>query len=101
MENMVFSASMLEDAIKCPYQFFLNRLMRLQVPNRVRRREDRWLSPAEKGTFCHDMLENYYLKYKQKNLAALKQMFEEAFPGLDKVAACPSPTLRMETKMEL
>lgn len=101
MESMVFSATMLEDAIRCPYQFFLKRLMKLYVPQRVLRREDQWLTPAEKGSFCHDVLERYYLKFNRKNLVELEKIFEESFPALQETAACPSQALRLETKEEL
>ena len=98
LQAMEFSATMLEDVTRCPYAFFLKRMLKVRAPQPVKRREDRWLNSAEIGSFCHAVLEEYYKLDQQRNWEAI---FEERFPGLRDVAPLPRPELEQETREQI
>lgn len=98
LQAMEFSATMLENATDCPYAFYLKRMLKVRAPQPVKRREDRWLSAADIGSFCHAVLEAYYKPGQQR---AWEDIFEEKFPELRDVAPLPRPELEQETREQL
>ena len=60
LDAMAFSATTLEMALKCPFQFYLHKLVGLDPPTLPVRRNDSWLDAKEMGILCHAVLERYY-----------------------------------------
>lgn len=98
LEEMEFSATMLEEALRCPYAFYLKRMMRVRAPQEVERNDEVWLNAMETGNFCHAMLENYY------NLPAgtdWEPVFEAEYLRLKQTIPMPHPRLEQESKEKL
>lgn len=98
MEELPFSATMLEDAARCPYAFYLSRLLHIRSPQEVKRNEDTWLSPADIGTFCHAVLEEYYVDPVNNSLDAL---FEKYFEVLKQEIPIPRKKLVEEARVSM
>jgi len=60
LEGFVFSPSSLETALKCPLQFYLQKMLKLNVSDPPRRQENSWLEKKTVGTLCHEVLERFY-----------------------------------------
>lgn len=54
--NWVLSASALERLARCPYQHFVQRILRVRPPDEVERRPGRWLSNLQFGNLLHELL---------------------------------------------
>ncbi|MDO4531452.1 MAG: PD-(D/E)XK nuclease family protein [Bacillota bacterium] len=96
LKDFVFSPSSLETALKCPFQFYMQKMLGLYVDEPSRRREDRWLERNTMGSFCHEVLENFYAqdpKNTDLNTAAGKEKLERLFKeSLEKVIRENPPT---------
>jgi ATP-dependent helicase/nuclease subunit B len=53
------SASRIETAAKCPYQYFLSYILGIRNPEDVEKNSSRWLGGDEKGTLLHSVFEEY------------------------------------------
>lgn len=58
----VFSASSMEEALRCPLSFYLSHLLHAGRDNPPAWRMNEWLPKNVMGTFCHRVLELYYQK---------------------------------------
>lgn len=99
LKSICYSASALEEALKCPYAFYMKRVLKLRASQQVERNDDMWLNAAEKGTFCHDVLEKYY-RLAQPTLNDLKMLFDKELERLEEIPL-PRETLREPTRQEL
>ena len=61
-KDKIYSISYLESYGKCPYLFLLNNI--LQVEEMERELMD--FTPLDRGIVIHEVLKNYYIKYKKK-----------------------------------
>lgn len=98
MEEIPFSATMLEEAARCPYAFYLRRLLKIRAPKPVKRDQEKWLNAAEIGTFCHAVLEYYYTPGQTKTL---DELFDEEFEKLKEEVPLPRTELEDETRDQL
>jgi len=98
LEGMTLSPSALESALKCPYLFYMQRLLRIRSPQRVERNYHKWLSAAEMGDFCHAVLEKYYTPGRSESLETL---FEGEFENLEKRIPLPHRRLKAEMRETL
>lgn len=60
--DYVFSASSMEEALRCPLSFYLSHLLHAGRDNPPEWRMNEWLPKNMMGTFCHRVLELYYRK---------------------------------------
>ena len=81
LEELTFSASSLETALRCPFKFYVQHMLHVYEPPRTKRGEKSWLLATEMGTFCHEVLERYYSAPAQD--ADLTQTFETAWLALE------------------
>ena len=58
--DYVFSASSMEEALRCPLSFYLSHLLHAGRDNPPEWRMNEWLPKNVMGTFCHRVLELYY-----------------------------------------
>ena len=86
LSKFVFSPSSMETALKCPFQFYMQKVLKLNIQDPVRRREDRWLDRNVIGSFCHEVLENFYAQEPgnvdlttDKAKEKLDKLFDESF----------------------
>lgn len=59
-QELVMSASQLEQLAKCPYIHFLQRLLKLWPEEDVVHQPDQWLDALNRGSLLHRVYENYY-----------------------------------------
>lgn len=98
LEELEFSATMLEEALRCPYAFYLKRMMHVRAPQEVERNDEVWLNAMEIGNFCHAVLEDYY---RQPAGADWEPFFEAEYLRLKKSVPMPHPRLEREAKEKL
>lgn len=98
MQSIPFSATMLEEAARCPYAFYLRRLLKIRAPQPVKRNPEKWLDAAEVGTFCHSVLEHYYMPNQNKSP---EDLFNEEYPSLLESTPLPRAELEAETRDRL
>ena len=60
MSDYIHSTTSLESALKCPLQFYLQRVLNLYLDTPPRRNERRWLEKNTMGSLCHEVLEKFY-----------------------------------------
>ena len=98
LEGMTLSPSALETALRCPYKFYLQYLLRIRTPQAVERNDQRWLAPNEIGDFVHVVLEKIYKKDQTKQW---EEVFEEKFEDLEKTVPLPHKRLKDEARQTL
>lgn len=54
------SCSRIQDLARCPYSYFLKRVLRIQPPEDVRSDPTVWLTPMERGTLLHEVFRRFY-----------------------------------------
>ncbi len=85
-KNKVFSVSRLESYGKCPFQYFSSRVLRLNVLPEM----EEGLTPLEKGGVIHEILYEFYVDRREKNLPPLFEcsaaQFDQALHDLKAVA---------------
>lgn len=54
------SCSRIQDLARCPYSYFLKRVLRIQPPEDVRADPTVWLTPMERGTLLHEVFRRFY-----------------------------------------
>jgi ATP-dependent helicase/nuclease subunit B len=75
LRHRVYSVSQLERYGKCPFQFFSNRLLRLNALDDF----EEEFSALEKGLVLHDILFEFYTERREKNLPRLINCSEKDF----------------------
>ena len=98
LENLEYSATMLEEALKCPYAFYLKRLMRIRAPQEVERKNDVWLDAMTIGSFCHAVLEKHYMRPEGSDW---EDLFEAEFHKLKHDVPMPHPAMEQAEKDKL
>ena len=98
LQEMELSPTGLETALKCPYKFYLQYLMRIRTPQPVEWNPQAWLTGKEIGDFCHSVLEHTYTPGQS---AGWEEIFEQEFQTLEKQIPLPHPRLKQETKYTL
>lgn len=73
--NNVFSVSQLESYGKCPFQYFAARVLQLKVLEEP----EEGLTPLERGGIIHEILFEFYLDRREKNLPPLFECSQEQF----------------------
>ncbi len=73
--NRVYSVTQLESYGKCPFQFFADKVLRLNVVETV----EEGLSPLERGGVLHEILFEFYSQRREKQLPSLTDATEEQF----------------------
>lgn len=91
-----FSASSLQDALYCPLQFYLSRIVELQDSQVEEPKENRWLSPSTLGTFVHKVLELYYEQVIQGKNCDLETLYLEEFALLEVMYPCAAENLQLQ-----
>jgi ATP-dependent helicase/nuclease subunit B len=71
----VYSVTQLESYGRCPFQFFSNKVLRLNVVKEV----EEGISPPEKGGIIHDILFEFYIERRKKHNAPLSQIDDQQF----------------------
>jgi ATP-dependent helicase/nuclease subunit B len=54
------SCSRIQDLARCPYSYFLKRVLRIQPPEAVRADPTVWLTAMERGTLLHEVFRRFY-----------------------------------------
>jgi len=98
LEELVFSATALDVALRCPYAFYLQYVMHIRAPQAVERNDGQWLNPMDVGTFCHAVLEKYYA---QSDTGDWERFFEEEYLRLKREVPMPDPELEESEKEKL
>ena len=98
LEEMLLSPTALENALKCPYYFYLQKFLHIRSPQAVERNNMQWLEPNEIGTFCHAVLEDYYTPGQTESWETI---FERAFERLEQEIPLPRRRLKAEAKETL
>lgn len=99
MKKFVFSASSFEEALHCPMAFYLKRILRLKVASLELPRENQWIPANERGTFVHDVLDQYYTCHIKGETVDLDQLFEAQFLLLEDKNPCqPDDLQKVRTK---
>jgi len=98
LEEMVLSPTALENALRCPYFFYLQKFLHIRTPQAVERDNGQWLAANEVGTFCHAVLEQYYTPGQTEDWETI---FEREFEGLEQAVPLPRRRLKAETKEAL
>lgn len=75
LRHRVYSVSQLETYGKCPYQFFVQRLLRVNIPDEW----DEEFSSLEKGSVLHEVLFEFYTERRDKQMASLIGCSDEEF----------------------
>ena len=94
LEDMVLSPTALENGLKCPYFFYLQRMLHIRTPQKVERNNTQWLAPNDIGTFCHGVLERYYTLEQKVDLQTI---FDQEFEKLE--TEIPLPRRRLKDEM--
>jgi ATP-dependent helicase/nuclease subunit B len=55
------SCSRIQDLARCPYSYFLKRVLRIQPPEDVRADPTVWLTAMERGTLLHEVFRRFYV----------------------------------------
>lgn len=81
-EKLTFSATGLDTYLKCPVQFFYDRILRLSEKREIADE----LDPRSRGSFVHDVLEDFFvekigepLDIKDEDYKNIDKMVEEKF----------------------
>jgi len=98
LEELVFSATALDTALRCPYAFYLQYVMHIRAPQAVERNDEQWLNPMDVGTFCHGVLEKYY---QQEDGGDWESLFEAEYLRLKQEIPMPDPELEENEKEKL
>lgn len=82
MRNRIYSVTQLETYGKCPFHYFAERLLRLNVIEEI----DEELTPLERGGLIHDVLFEFYLDRRIRGLKSLREVndkdFSDAFKNI-------------------
>lgn len=54
------SCSRIQELARCPYSYFLKRVLQLQPPEDARDDPTVWLTPLERGTLLHEVFRRFY-----------------------------------------
>jgi ATP-dependent helicase/nuclease subunit B len=54
------SCSRIQDLARCPYSYFLKRVLQVQPPEDARTDPTVWLTPLERGTLLHEVFRRFY-----------------------------------------
>lgn len=67
-EEILLSATQLEQLAKCPYIYFLQRLLGVYPLEEVDYKPDTWLSAKERGSLLHAVYDGFYREILEKNI---------------------------------
>ena len=86
LRSEVFSITGLESYGRCPFQYFLSRVLRLKVVSEI----EQGFTPLERGGILHEILFEFYVQRRERNLqplfAASEEEFEQAVEDLVSIA---------------
>lgn len=71
----VYSVTQLESYGRCPFQFFADKVLRLNIIEEV----EEGISPIERGGILHEILFEFYVNRRNKKLSPLSQIDERQF----------------------
>jgi ATP-dependent helicase/nuclease subunit B len=71
----VYSVTQLESYGRCPFQYFADRVLRLNVVGEM----EEGLSPIERGSFLHELLFEFYISRRERRLPPLSSATEQQF----------------------
>ncbi len=84
--DRVYSVTQLESYGKCPFQFFADKVLRLNVAEEL----EEGLTPMERGGLLHEILFEFYTERRNRHLPPMTQTtddeFREAVEQLTKIA---------------
>ncbi len=69
-QDKIYSSSYLESYSRCPFAFFMDRILDIQETGLI---EEEY-SALEMGNIYHEVLRNYYKKYKEKIILFVKDL---------------------------
>jgi ATP-dependent helicase/nuclease subunit B len=75
LRDRVYSVTQLESYGKCPFQFFADKVLKLNVPMEI----ERGVSPMERGAVVHDILFDFYIDRRKKNMPLLSRCNDADF----------------------
>ncbi len=73
--NKIYSVTQLESYGTCPFQYFADKVLRLNVIEDM----EEGLSPIERGGFLHTLLFEFYISRRERKLPSLSETNEEEF----------------------
>jgi ATP-dependent helicase/nuclease subunit B len=76
-KNKTYSISQLEKYAGCPFKYFLDQVLYLNVVEEM----EEGITPLEKGTILHEILFNFYSDRRKNNLPPLFECTEDEFQG--------------------
>lgn len=93
------SPSALELLARCPYAFFLQRMLSARDPEPWKRAQDGWLNHLEHGTFMHELLQEFLQPFAragrrpdtEEDRTRLQALALTRLDTLQEVIPCPSP----------
>jgi len=77
------SASRIQDLARCPYSYFLKRVLKIEPPEEARRDPTLWLTPMEMGLLLHEVFRRFYV---EASAGAGKPVFDRDWERLEKIA---------------
>ncbi len=66
VDNIIFSASKLEEIAVCPFQYFLDYILKLESPEDMERTIFQWLDAMDRGSLLHKIFEKFYREIADK-----------------------------------
>lgn len=86
-KGLVMSASRLECAAKCPFQYFIKYVLGVELPEETEKDVTVWLDPMERGSLLHEVFQKFTDKYligkddetdEKKHIVAIEKILDEA-----------------------
>lgn len=77
------SASRIQDLARCPYSYFLKRVLKIQPPEDARRDPTLWLDARETGLLLHEVFRRFYV---EAPAGAGKPVFARDSKRIEKIA---------------
>ena len=86
MRDAVYSVTQLESYGRCPFQFFVDKVLRLNVIPEI----EEGISPLERGGMMHEILFEFYVRRRERSLPPLSEgdeaQFQQAIQELREIA---------------
>lgn len=106
-QEITISAGKLEKIAKCPYAYFLENVLRLNVIEDITYDPTKWLDAKTRGTLLHEIFEKFYQEMKErhekpsysKHVGLLTKIANERLNDVKKIVPPPNPrTERLESE---
>jgi len=75
--NKTVSSSRLERMAKCPFNYFLQNVLKIEEPEDLKREPLEWLDAMERGSLLHSIYEEFYRKISRRDEKPDRERHEE------------------------